>query len=73
MAMFMPSIKSIAGDCKKTHRWCKVNLTDDDANDTNPQKLSQRRIIGIGKTKVRLMGGDGKIIEVEPRQIQQVW
>lgn len=73
MAMFMGSIRNLAGDCKKTHRWCKVNLTGDDGNDSKPDKLSQRRIVGIGKSKVRLMGGDGKIIEVEPRQIQAVW
>ena len=73
MGMFIGSIKSIAGDCKRTHRWAKVNLTGDDANDSDPLKLSHRRIVGIGKTKVKLMGNDGSIIEVEPARIINVW
>jgi hypothetical protein len=73
MAMFMGSIKSIAGDCQKTHRWAKVNLTDDDANNSRPEKLSQRRIIGIGRSKVRLLGNDGSVIEVNPSRIVSVW
>lgn len=73
MGMFIGSIKNLAGDCESTHRWASVNLTDDDANDTNPQKLSTRRIVKIGSSMVSLMGHDGKIIQVEPRQIQKVW
>jgi hypothetical protein len=71
--MFMGSIKSIAGDCKKTHRWALANLTGDDANSSKREKLSQRRIIGIGKSKVRLMSNSGEVIEVEPVLIQRVW
>lgn len=71
--MFMASIRNIAGDCKKTHRWAKVNLTGDDSNRAKPEKLSQRRVIGVGKTHVRLMGNDGTIVRVEPVDVVAVW
>lgn len=71
--MFMASIKSIAGDCERTHRWCKVNLTGSDEHAQNPLKLSQRRVIKIGKTKVRIMSNGGTIETVDPYLIQRVW
>ena len=73
MAMFMGSIRNIAGDYKKTHRWALVNLTGDDGNADKREKLSQRRIVGIGRTKVRLMSNSGEVIEVDPFLIQRVW
>lgn len=73
MGMFLGSIRSLAGDCQKTHRWCLVNLTGDDANSSRREKLVQRRIIGVGRKKVRLMSGSGEVVSVEPVLIQRVW
>jgi hypothetical protein len=73
MGMFMGSIRNLAGDCKETHRWALVNLTGDDANANKREKLSQRRIIGIGKNKVRLLSNGGEVVEVDPVLIQRVW
>lgn len=55
MGMFLGSIKSLAGDCEKTHRWCLVNLTGDDANDTDRQKLTQLRVTKVGRKFVRAL------------------
>lgn len=73
MGMFIGSIKSIAGDCEKTHRWASINLTDDDANDSDPQKLSIRRIVKIGRSDVTVMGSDGATYKIQPARIQKVW
>ena len=73
MGMFISSIKNIAGDCEKTHRWASINLTDDDANDSEPQKLSIRRIVKIGRSDVTVMGSDGATYKIEPARIQKVW
>jgi len=73
MGMFMGSIKSLAGDCGSNTRWCLVNLTGDDANSDKREKLSQRRIIGVGRKLVRLLAADGTIVKVEPQLIQRVW
>jgi hypothetical protein len=71
--MLLASIKNLAADYATEHRWCKVNLTDDDGNDFRPEKLAQRRIVGIGRKYVRVIGYDGKAHEVHPNRIQQVW
>lgn len=71
--MFMAQIKNLAGDFTKTHRWCLVNLTGDDANAENRQQLSQRRVIGIGRRYVKVMANNGQINKVEPFLIQRVW
>ena len=73
MGMFIGSIKNLAGDCGKTHRWCLVNLTGDDANNTRREKLSQRRIVKVGNKKVTLLSPGGDVQEVEPVLIQRVW
>lgn len=71
--MFIRQVHNLAGDCAKTHRWCLVNLTDDDANADRREKLSQRRIIGIGRKTVRLMANNGSTLNVDPHLIQRVW
>ena len=73
MGMFIGSIKNLAGDYQKASRWCLANLTDDDANDKRREKLTQLRIVGIGKEKVRAMRPNGEIHTIEPARIQRVW
>lgn len=73
MGLFMGSIKSVAGDCESTHRWALVNLTDDDGNDAKREKLTQCRIVGIGRKYVRLMQANGRKHAVQPSRIQRVW
>ncbi|MCA9137273.1 MAG: hypothetical protein KDB00_10950 [Planctomycetales bacterium] len=71
--MFLRQIRNLAGDCKRTHRWCLVNLTGDDANANRREKLEQRRIIGVGRKYVRLLANNGSIDNVDPFLIQRVW
>ena len=61
MGMFMGSIKNLADDHKTVTRWALCNLTNDDANDTVREKLSQCRIVGIGRKYVKVMRGSGQI------------
>jgi hypothetical protein len=71
--MFLRSIKSIAGDCAKNHRWALVNLTGDDGNDNRREKLTTLRIVKVGTKYVSLMQGNGVILQAEPRLIARVW
>jgi len=69
----MGSIKSIAGDCEKTHRWCLANLTDDDANDSKREKLTTLRIVKIGSSLIQAMSPGGDVYSIDPNRIQRVW
>jgi hypothetical protein len=71
--MFLRSIKNIAGDCNKTHRWALVNLTGDDGNDNKREKLSTLRIVKVGTKYVSVMQANGLVLQVQPRLIAKVW
>jgi len=61
--MTMNQIKSVASDCGRTHRWAQIFVRPNDS----------LRIVGIGRTWVRLMFANGKIVLVTPEMINRVW
>lgn len=71
--MTRKEILRVAEDCGKTHRWCKVNLTNKETNDKVESELSQRRIIAIGRKYATLMSNGGLVQKIEFARIQLVW
>ncbi len=60
--MTIEQIRAKAHDYKRAHRW---------ANTVNGDRSV--RIIGIGRTWVRLIHSDGRVIRRRPLQITDVW
>jgi hypothetical protein len=60
-------VKSIASDCKKTHRWASVR------SDVIPGTYVTFRIVGIGRKYARLMSNSGTIWNHPIGEINRVW
>ena len=59
--MTLNQFKDVCRDYDRAHRWAQT------------VHGTQGRVVGIGRTWIRLMHGDGRITKVRPQQITKAW
>lgn len=65
--MDIARIKRDCSDFTKTSRWAEVK------SDVDPGRTTNYRIVGIGRTNVRVMSAAGTIFSVSPADIRRAW